>query len=188
MNWIFEEIVSLELRSSADSFILDDYRRARMHFGLSRIKMGSYLHIIQENRLWEGKAESWSAFLSSENLQPNAVRQYISVAKVYVFDLDLSDIVLAKLSMAGISAMEKASRVINEENKEEIIATLTSLAEKDAVQRIIELSVSTEDGRSSTSEMRVLRLLKEFYGLPSDMQMDFKEKLLNSRRNSGKGS
>jgi hypothetical protein len=173
--------VSLEYEDPQTALVLDEYRLARMHFGLSRIKMGSYLHLIQENKLWRGRAESWSAFLAAENLQPNAIRQYINVARTYVFELDLPDNVLAKLSLAGISAMEKAGKIINDSNKEEVISALTTLAEKDAVQRIIELSASAAVSGPPSTEMRVLRLLKEFYGLPPDMQSDFKDKLLQSR-------
>jgi hypothetical protein len=164
------------------TFINEAYRKSRMDFGLARIKMGSYLHLIQENKLWEGRAESWAEFVASENLQPNAVRQYINVAKKFIFDMDLSDDVLAKLSLAGISALESAGKIINEQNKDEIISALTQLAEKDAVQRIIEMSSSSADKKNDSSNMRVLRLLKEFYGMPPDLQMEFKDKIKSTQK------
>lgn len=166
------------------SVVLRRYRAVRVEFGLNRIQLGAHLHLIKDHKLWQGIAESWDEFLASENINPNAARQYINVAKKFVFDLDLDDATLRKLSMAGISALEKAGKVINQSNQDDVIAALTSLSERDAVQRIIDISSQAANSDTpSTSEMRVLRILKEYYDLPPDMQNDFRERLHVNQNN-----
>lgn len=171
--------------------ILRGYRAARVEFGLNRIHLGAHLHLIRDHKLWKGVSETWEEFLATENINPNAARQYINVAKKFVYDLDLDDVVLRKLSMAGISALEKAGKVINETNQDEIIAALTSLSERDAIQRIIEISSSSEHPeKQALPVLRVLRILKEYHELPPDMQMDFRDRLQGheQRRQNRKSS
>lgn len=157
--------------------ILRGYRAVRHDFGLNRIKLGAHLHLIKEHKLWKGLAETWEEFLATENINPNAARQYVSVAKKFVYELDLDDQILMKLGMAGISALEKAGRVINESNKDEMIAALTSLSERDAIQRIIEISSGVESTNPQLPTFTVLKILKEYHGLPPDLQMDFRSRL-----------
>ena len=145
--------------------ILRGYRAVRASFGLNRIHLGAHLHLIREHKLWKGVAESWEEFLASENLNPNAARQYMNVAKKFVYEMDLDDELLAKLSTAGISALEKAGRVINDGNKEDILAALMSLSERDAIQRIIEISSAA------------LKVLREYHDLPPDLQQEFRSRL-----------
>ena len=174
----------LPLDEAAQSaVILRGYRAARVEFGLNRIHLGAHLHLIKDHRLWEGIAQSWDEFLAIENINPNAARQYINVAKKFVYELDLDDRTLAKLGMAGISALEKAGKVINEDNQEEVIAALTSLSERDAIQRIIDISSGADDPeKPKVPGMRVLRILKEYHELPPDLQMDFRDRLHGSEQ------
>jgi hypothetical protein len=170
--------------------ILRGYRATRLEFGVNRIHLGAHLHLIKEHKLWKGISETWEEFLAMENINPNAARQYISVAKKFVYELDIDDETLRKLSMAGISALEKAGRVINDSNKEEIMETLMSLSERDAIQRIIEISSGVDDNKPQQPTMRVLRILKEYHELPPDLQQDFRHRLgshedTRRRRNGG---
>ena len=157
--------------------ILRGYRAVRASFGLNRIHLGAHLHLIREHKLWKGVAESWEEFLASENLNPNAARQYMNVAKKFVYEMDLDDELLAKLSTAGISALEKAGRVINDGNKEDILAALMSLSERDAIQRIIEISSAAQDKASQAPTLRVLKVLREYHDLPPDLQQEFRSRL-----------
>lgn len=159
------------------ALILRGYRETRMEFGLSRMKLGAHLSVIRRQRLWEGIAESWEAFLGSENINPQAARQYIAVADKFIYDLQLTDDTLRKLAGAGISALEKAARVINDDNKDDILASLISLSDRDAVQRIIEIASGIEDSKPEQASLRVLKMLREYYALPPDMQMDFRNRL-----------
>lgn len=161
--------------------ILAQYRQSRMEFGLARMRMGSYLHLVRENKLWEGISESWESFLASENINAHAARQYINVAKTFIFEMDLPEETLGRLAVAGITALERASREINEENRDEMVSILTGLSERDAIQRILELS-SGESGITDRPQLKVLRLLKEYYLMPPDMQIDFLDKIGGKRR------
>lgn len=174
----------LPLDEAAQSaVILRGYRAARVEFGLNRIHLGAHLHLIKDHRLWEGVAQSWDEFLAIENINPNAARQYINVAKKFVYELDLDDRTLAKLAMAGISALEKAGKVINEGNQDDVIAALTSLSERDAIQRILDISSDSDDPeKPKVPGMRVLRILKEYHELPPDLQMDFRDRLQGSEQ------
>lgn len=160
--------------------ILRGYRDARSHFGLYRIKLGAHLHIIKEHKLWKGISETWEAFLATENINPNAARQYINVAKKFVYEMDLDDEMLMKLAGAGISALEKAGRVINQENQEEMLAALVSLSERDAIQRIIEISSAADTKKQDVPTLRVLKVLREYHDLPPDLQSDFRTRLQNN--------
>lgn len=164
--------------------IMKRFWKARTEFGLSRIQMGAFLHMIKTHRLWTGYAENWDSFLAKENVNPNAARQYMSVAKKFVFELDLPQQTLAKLSLAGITALEKAANTMSKENQEEVIAILDTLAERDAIQQLMELAKEDEPVKDKPS-LRVLSILKQIYELPPDMQQQVKEKLVlhDKRRN-----
>lgn len=152
------------------------YAKVRMDFGVDRMQLGACLHLIKEHSLWRGRADSWEAFLADENLNPNAARQYIKVARKFIFDLDLPQETLRKLAAAGISALEKAAHVITAENQDAIIGSLTALSERDAVQRIIELSAQS-DPAPHLPTIRVLALLRQYHDLPPDLQLEFKQRL-----------
>lgn len=168
-------------KSAQAAAILGQYRRTRVDFGMARMRMGSYLYLIRENKLWQGQAENWEAFLAAENINTHAARQYINVARTFIFDMDLPQETLGRLSVAGISALEKAGKVISDDNREEVIAVLANLSERDAIQRIVELS-SGEPTQPSQPSLRVLKLLREFFEMPPDMQSEFLGKLGNTRR------
>jgi hypothetical protein len=177
--WWEQALVSasplLDFEAQAET-ILRAFARTRMEFGLKRIELGTYLAIIRDSELWKGRAESWEAFLAENNLNPNAMRQYMRVARKFVLEMKLSEEALCKLAMAGITALEKAISVISEDNQDEIIASLTSLSERDAIQRIVELSTDA-DPAPHKATMRVLSLLKQYHNMPPDLQVEFREKL-----------
>lgn len=168
--------------SEQSAVLLGEYRKSRIKFGMARMRMGAFLHIIKSNKLWEGVAESFDSFIAAENINPHAARQYMSVAKTFIFDMKLSEEVLSKLSIAGISALDKASKLIGEENRDELVEILANLSERDAIQRIMEMSTSEVTGTSKPA-LRVLRLLREYYEMPPDLQFDFLGKLSDNRRN-----
>lgn len=176
-----DEKCDSQVLSQRSTEALAQYRKSRVNFGLSRMRLGSYLLLIRENKLWDGIAENWESFLAGENINSYAARQYINVARTFIFDMDLPEDVLGRLAVAGITALEKAGRVINDDNRDEMISVLTSLSEKDAVQRIMELS-SGEEPSVNKPSMRMLRMLREFYEMPPDMQMDFLGKVGGRRK------
>ena len=157
--------------------IMERFWKTRQDFGLARIQMGALLCLIKDHKLWRGYAETWDAFLGKENVNTHAARQYMGVAKKFVFEMDLPSDVLAKMSLAGMTALEKAATTMTEANQHEIVAVLSTLAERDAVQRLIELSCEDEEPTKNKPSLRVLRILKEFSELPPDMQQEVRDKI-----------
>lgn len=169
------------VQGEANFDMLKRFWEARKEFGLSRIKMGAFLHLIKDHQMWRGVAGSWEGFLAQENVNSNAARQYIAVAKRFVFELDLPEKTLAKLSLAGITALEKAATTMTPENQIEVIAILNDLTERDAIQRMMELSKEDEPVKDKPS-LRVLSILKQFSELPPDMQQQVKEKIMGNEK------
>jgi hypothetical protein len=160
------------------------FRKARTKFGLARLELGSFLHTMRMSKLYLGEAENWEAFLAAENLNPHAARQYMTVAKKFIFELNVSEEMLGKLALAGITALEKAAPVINQENQEELLSALIGLGEKDAIQRLIELS-SGDEPKPEKATMRVITLLREYHNMPPDLQREFRLKI--ERNDSDRG-
>ena len=159
--------------------VLQQFWSSRTSFGLARIKMGAYLHLIKQHKLWRGVSESWDAFIARENVNPNAARQYMTVAKKFVFEMDLPEETLAKLSLAGITALERAANTMSEHNQEEVVTILSELTERDAIQRLLEMS-DKEEQKANKPTLRVLRLLKEYHEMPPDLQAEFKGKIMKT--------
>lgn len=167
--------------ADANFEMLKRFWEARKEFGLARIKMGAFLHLIKDHKMWRGVAESWEAFLAKENVNSNAARQYITVARRFVFELDLPEKTLAKLSLAGITALEKAAMTMTLQNQDEVIAILDSLAERDAITQLMEMSKEDAPVKNKPS-LRVLSILKQFSELPPDMQQQVKEKIMGNEK------
>ena len=145
---------------------------------MARMMLGALLCVVKQNRFWHGKAESWESYIATEGLNASAARQYIKVAKKFVYELQLDKATLRKVSMAGMTALEKAGHIITEQNKDAVIGLLTSLAERDAVQAIMELGATDkQEAKSNINSFRVLRLLKEYFELPPDQQIEFRGSL-----------
>lgn len=172
-----EQIASSQLSEDEQARAIQvGFRQARSKFGLARIELGSYLYTMRKNKLFLGMAENWDQFLAQENINPNAARQYANVAEKFIFELNVSEELLSRLALAGITALEKAGRIINERNKEEVLGALTELGEKDAIQRLIEMS-SGDEPKPEKATMRVLALLREFNSMPPDLQHEFRTRI-----------
>lgn len=161
-----------EVAFSEAEHTLAMFRRARQQFGLDRIQMGALLAVIRENGLWKGRASTWDEFLAAEHINPNAARQYMNVARRLVFEMELDESTLANLANVGMTALNKAVRVITQENKDRVFAMLTSLGEKDAIQAIIDMGRETPVSAGRIN-LRVIKLMREFQDLPPDLQNEF---------------
>lgn len=163
------------------AIILRGYRAARLDFGLNRIQLGAHLHLIKDHNLWAGLAKTWEEFLATENINSHAARQYITVAKKFVYELDLDEAMLRKLSTAGMSALEKAAKIITDENKDEMLSVLTALSDRDAIQRMVEMTTDVNEANAEANSEKttfsVLRILKEYHQLPPELQQEFRIRL-----------
>ena len=162
-------------------------QRLRRELGMARIHLGAYLCVMKDQDLWRAYANSWEAYIATLNMNVSGARQFMTVARKLVFELGLDEKMKETAAMAGMAALEKACRVMNKANKEEIVGILSSLSEKDAVQRIIELSAGRvgEDSHA-VADARVLKALRGVYQLPPDLQNQVVD-TLNERRNGMRG-
>ena len=186
-----DELVALERLLDPEhqrAELLADFRRSRTRFGVARMELGARLHLAREHRLWEGVAESWESFLAAENINPNAARQYMTVARKFVLELQLPAPVLERLCAAGITALERAARAMTPDNQAKMVALLSVLPEGDAVQRIIELGArEAPSGESGAAELRVVRLVREYMQLPPDLQGRFRDRIAQRRAATARG-
>jgi hypothetical protein len=157
------------------------FRNARLAFGRARLQLGMLLATIRAHSLWKGKAESFGAFLASENIDDNAARQYMRVAQKFITDLRLSDGELDQIAMTSFRALDKASRVITPANKDEVLSVLANLAGRDAVEQIINMSAGVRPEGEIVS-LRVIRLLADYHYLPPDLQQQFMDRLERVQR------
>src|SRR5437899_9182258 len=63
-------------------------RSAKQAIGLSRIRMGAVLCILEESGAWRGKtgAKTFNRFLVEEGIEPKAARQYLEVGRGFVLE------------------------------------------------------------------------------------------------------
>lgn len=161
------------------------FRQARQQFGMDRIQLGALLVVIRQNSLWKGRATSWNEFLAAEHINPNAARQYMNVASRLVFDMNLDEVTMAKLASVGLTALDKAMRVITPENRDQVLTLLTSLGEKDAIQAIIDMGDAGKGQDAQKINLRVIRLLRDFHDLPPDLQQEFRSTIIREKPASG---
>ena len=143
-------------------------------FCRTRIQMGALLEHIKNDDLWQGRVESFQSFLEEERINATAAYQYMRVARKFFFELRLSDQEFAAISTCNMSLLDFASQVITNENKEEVIANLATLGERDARQVLSELwDQSTNAKEQEQKSKPVKRVLNLFRALPDDQRSEF---------------
>jgi hypothetical protein len=142
----------------------------RRQYGLDRFQLGFILHTVHENKLWLGKAESFSSYLQELRVNASAARQYMAVAKKFVVDLNLPDSIIEALAMCNMSVLYAASKVINDGNLEEILCSLLSLHQRDALQGLREMAPEYDHDRDPP---QVNRMVDQFFDLPDDLRIGF---------------
>ena len=164
--------------------ILAALRATHRQYGLQRIQLGVLLTEVRRLDLWKGRASSFGAFLEESRINDSAAYQYMRVAKVFFYDLELSDDHFAELASVNMTTLDLACKVINKENKDEIFSILTALGEKDARSVLEEMLDEATKPPQSNRGRRLRRLIDLYRDLPEDDRVDFRI-ALNGKRPGG---
>lgn len=142
----------------------------RRQYGLDRFQLGFILHTVHENSLWMGKAESFSHYLQDLRVNASAARQYMAVAKKFVVELNLPEPIIEALAMCNMSVLYAASKVITEDNLEDVLCSLLALHQRDALQGLREMAPNYDHTRDPP---QVNRMVDQFFNLPDDLRIGF---------------
>lgn len=168
---------------------IDDllYRRLKSvqrEFGLARFELGTLLEVFKSNEsLWRGRATSFSAFLEEERIQFNGAAQFMRVAKKFVLELKLEDHELAELACVNFRILDIAARLITPENKDEVLAIVTALGERDARAALGELTKG-DDKPIARSDVppEVRTLMRKYREMPDDYRIAFMAEVKGTNR------
>lgn len=142
----------------------------RRQYGLDRFQLGFILHTVHENSLWMGKAESFAHYLQDLRINTTAARQYMAVAKKFIIELNLPDPIIEALAMCNMTVLYAASKVVNDANLEDILCSLLSLHQRDALQGLREMAPDYDHTRDPP---QVNRMVDQFFNLPDDLRIGF---------------
>ena len=162
------------------------YRRMKAtqrELGLKRFELGTLLEVFKNNdSLWRGRAESFHGFLEEERISADGAKQFMRIAKKYVLELELQDEILAQLACVNFRILDMAAKIITPENKDEILAIVIALGERDARFALAELSEdsATEQPNGGVPK-EVHSLLRRFRALPDDLRSTFMAQFGNRR-------
>lgn len=159
-------------------------KAAQRKFAMARFEMGVLLHTLKANDLWVGFAESFNDFLAQERINPNAARQYMRVAKRLYFELNLTDLQFEALADVSFSVLDKACSVIDDDNKEDMIALLSSLDSRDAEHELGEIKAPSDPARQHP---RVAKILSEIRDLPHEYRIEVMQQLGLRQFEQGRG-
>lgn len=164
------------------------YRRLKAvqrEFGLARFELGTLLEVFRSNEtLWKGRGSSFNSFLEEERIQANGAQQFMRVAKKFVLELGLADTELAELACVNFRILDIAARIITPDNKEEVMALVLALGERDAKVALAEMSVPEEAAKQASGvSSPVKSLMRRYRELPDDYRLEFLSQV-NPRRNN----
>ena len=163
------------------------YRRLKAvqrEFGLARFELGTLLEVFRSNEtLWKGRGETFNSFLEEERIQANGAYQFMRVAKKFVLELGLSDSELAELACINFRILDIAAKIITPENKEEVMALILALGERDAKVALAEMSAPEQSGSATPAVSQPVKsLMRRYRDLPDDYRIEFLSQV-NPRRN-----
>jgi len=154
-----------------------ELKSAQRDLGMARFKLGTLLEVFRNNdKLWEGHAGTFAGFLEEERIQYNGAQQFMKVARKFVLELKLSDRELSDLACVNFRILELAAKVITPENKEEVIANLTALGERDARTTLEEMLEGDGEGKERKPPIvpkPVQTLMRRYRELPDDHRLAF---------------
>lgn len=181
MTFIRTNLAQLKSTDAAEA-IEQAHRAAfsiRRQYGLDRLQLGFILHTIHEQKLWVGKAESFSGYLQDLRINSSAARQYMAAAKTFIVDFDFPDAIIEALAMCNMAVLYEATKIITPENAEEVLSSLLVLHQRDALQGLKEMAPDYDFTRDPPA---VNRMVDQFYALTDDLRLGF---LARIHRKSG---
>lgn len=167
--------------------IYERLKEAKKRFGLIRLEMGILLDQVHKDEIWRGRAESFGAFLEEERINTSAAYGFMRVARKFFFELQLTDSEFSEIACANMGILELAAQVIDQENKDEVIALINTLGERDAKQALLEMLDEKEGAgisENSRGGKQFKRAMNAFRDLPDDQRIEFMQKLRVTRTNN----
>jgi predicted nucleic acid-binding protein len=147
---------------------------ARSDYGLARFRLGLSLLSVKEGDLWQGKAESFWAYVDDLKLNRSACRIYMRVAQKLFIELRLSEEIAAQLALCNMSVLERASEVISPENASDVLSAVFALHQRDALVVLDEIDPSDQPKPRADD---VARVFGRFMELPDDRRIEFLHKI-----------
>lgn len=169
----------MQLTPNIGEYLYRRLKKVQREFGLARMEIGTILEMFKSNDvLWKGRAESFNAFLEEERIQANGANQFMRVAKAFVLDHKLNNEELADIATANFRILELAAKVITPENRDDVIALLSVLGERDARAALLEMADGEIVLSQPSQQMKSVRsLMRRFHELPDDERSAFLSKV-----------
>lgn len=152
--------------------------QARMRFGAARIEIGALLEVIRSKGLWVEHAATFASYLEEYGLNDSAAYLYMRVARRFFFDLKLSQTQINSLSLVSMRVLDIAARIATPANKDDILAIVTTLNERDARVALSELGTNEAESTPKLpdhrpkSSAKVAKIYREFRSLPDDQRLE----------------
>lgn len=161
------------------------YRRLKetqRRYGMARFEMAILLEEIRTKELWKGKAETFAAFLEEERINESAAYQYMRVARKFFYEIKLSDAEFQELACINMRILDLAAKIINQENRNEVLDIVMALGERDARLSLSEMK-DPEEGEGAASNA-VSGFVRRYYQLPNELKMEAIQQLTGHAKHS----
>lgn len=149
------------------------YRRLKdtqRRYGMARFEMAILLEEIRTKELWRGKAETFAAFLEEERINESAAYQYMRVARKFFHEIQLSDAEFEELSCINMRILDLAAKIINQENRNEVLDIVIALGERDARLSLDEMKGAGEGEGAANSAVSCF--VRRYRQLPNELRME----------------
>lgn len=149
------------------------YRRLKetqQRYGMARFEMAILLEEVRTKELWKGKAETFAAFLEEERINESAAYQYMRVARKFFYEIKLSDKEFQNLACVNMRILDMAAKIINEENRNDVLDIIMALGERDARLSLSEMQESEVEGGAARNV--VSGFVRRYRQLPNELKME----------------
>lgn len=144
--------------------LLRQLKVARHRLGMTRFELGALLESVRDSGAWRGRATSFAEFLEAICINPSSAYQWMRIARRFLLEIGLTDKEMNALAHVNMRSMDLAARVINEDNRDDILAKLTTLHARDFREAVRSMDDEYENRRQD----QVRRLVTELRDLTDD--------------------
>lgn len=160
----------------AGQVLLERLQGTKKMVGMGIFYSGAILHRIKEERLWEGRAESWPAFCESAFTSYGFAQVAIRIFKSYCLELQLPLPAIEQLAQRDYTSLDKAAGVITKENAEEWIPKLVELSRQDVIKEI-----RAGKGEPELSLDDVEKVVRAYRRLHQDERAEFHRRITEGK-------
>lgn len=157
--------------------LIHSVQNSRKILGIEKLKLGTVLCLIQENESWKEDTVSstFRGWLKEQNIEPNSAFQYMKVAQKYICELNVSNEVISRLALVGMSVLEKSLSVVTSDNVEEVVGIMTSMPRAEAIEEL----ESMEQGEESLTQIKTSKTALKVLRAIEDLSHSSKIEVLN---------